>query len=526
MNPQEALGRAAAHLDDATENLTFGQYAWAFEEAWRGVAWALHAFGSPLPQLGPGGQVPAAGTLNALLAHLAHLAAPPAATRIVGWLEGKRAVDVDHGDVERMVFAAWELHDACGVWLSIPDDRLESKVMLERVSPGRVGSRVVHRRTVLKAIAASSFLPLVACDPAREPVPEPAVPPNVPLSEPVRTADARVKRVTPLGGQLWQTTDPFLFCAHHYDLYPAGNDHFGPAASLDGRLLGRDFAGKDQWSMYHGHTVPGFPRHPHRGFETVTFVRTGVLDHSDSMGAAARYGDGDVQWLTAGGGIQHAEMFPLLRPSAPNPLHLYQIWLNLPAADKMAPAHFAMLWSEKIPRVTQRDDSGKVTELTLAAGTYRGHTPPSPPPNSWACKARSDVAIWALRMEPGARFMLPVVAPGTRRTLYVHAGVGMRVAGEDVPANHRVEVDDHGPVALQAGAGETQVLLLQGRPIGEPVAKRGPFVMNTQEEIRRAYADYKATQFGGWPWGKNDPVHAGRKGRFARHIDGRVEEPT
>src|SRR6187402_1521607 len=147
----------------------------------------------------------------------------------------------------------------------------------------------------------------------------------------------------------WQTKDPFLVCVH-VDLYPQGNDRLGPAASLAGRNIGQDFAGKDGWRMYHGDTVPGFPQHPHRGFETVTFVREGFIDHSDSLGATARFGRGDVQWLTAGRGIVHCEMFPLLKPDAANPCELFQIWLNLPAADKMVDPYFTMLWNEDIPR--------------------------------------------------------------------------------------------------------------------------------------------------------------------------------
>src|SRR5688572_14326395 len=132
----------------------------------------------------------------------------------------------------------------------------------------------------------------------------------------------------------WQTRDPFLFCAHHDDHYPAGNDRMGPPpASLAGRNIGSDFELRDGWRMYHGDVVPGFPQHPHRGFETVTIVRRGMLDHSDSLGAAARFGGGDAQWLTAGKGILHAEMFPLLKPDRDNPLELFQIWLNLPAAS-------------------------------------------------------------------------------------------------------------------------------------------------------------------------------------------------
>src|SRR5512143_4267030 len=153
----------------------------------------------------------------------------------------------------------------------------------------------------------------------------------------------------------WTTFDPFLFCVHHDDAYPAGNDRLGPAASLSGRDLGQDFAGKDGWRMYHGRTVPGFPQHPHRGFETVTIVRRGLVDHADSLGAAARYGRGDVQWLTAGAGISHSEMFPLVDASAPNPLELFQIWLNLPRADKHAEPHFAMLWAGALPRLRSQD---------------------------------------------------------------------------------------------------------------------------------------------------------------------------
>ena len=107
----------------------------------------------------------------------------------------------------------------------------------------------------------------------------------------------------PLGFQ-WPTVDPFLFCVHHLDLYPAGNGSFGPdPSSLEGREIGSDFEPRDGWRMYHGEEVPGFPQHPHRGFETVTLVRKGLIDHSDSLGATARFGQGDVQWLTAGKGV-------------------------------------------------------------------------------------------------------------------------------------------------------------------------------------------------------------------------------
>ena len=113
-------------------------------------------------------------------------------------------------------------------------------------------------------------------------------------------------------GFQWDTLDPFLFCVHHEDKFPKGNEVMGPATPLNGRHLGDDFIIKDGFRMYHGKNVPGFPGHPHRGFETITVVREGIVDHADSLGAAGRYGDGDVQWMTAGKGVQHSEMFPLI----------------------------------------------------------------------------------------------------------------------------------------------------------------------------------------------------------------------
>ena len=207
--------------------------------------------------------------------------------------------------------------------------------------------------------------------------------------------------VMPLGFQ-WQTVDPFLFCVHHDDAYPAGNEHMGPAASLAGREIGQDFAGKDGWRMYHGDVVPGFPQHPHRGFETVTIVRRGLIDHSDSLGAAARFGRGDVQWLTAGKGIVHSEMFPLLERDQDNPLELFQIWLNLPRTSKMVDPYFSMLWDHTIPRHVARDAEGRETEVTVVAGSVGEIKPPLAPPDSWASRADADVAIWSIRMAPGA----------------------------------------------------------------------------------------------------------------------------
>src|SRR5947199_5350451 len=173
--------------------------------------------------------------------------------------------------------------------------------------------------------------------------------------------NSAILKVQPLGFP-WATVDPFLFCAYHDDAYPQGDGRFAPKTSLAGRDIGSDFSRKDGWSMYHGEAVPGFPAHPHRGFETVTIVRRGLIDHSDSLGATARFGDGDVQWLTAGEGIVHSEMFPLLKEDQPNPVELFQIWLNLPREDKLVKPHFTMLWDRDVPRAQFPDERGKRTE--------------------------------------------------------------------------------------------------------------------------------------------------------------------
>jgi redox-sensitive bicupin YhaK (pirin superfamily) len=333
-----------------------------------------------------------------------------------------------------------------------------------------------------------------------------------------------VLQTVPLGFQ-WATVDPFLFCVHHLDKYPEANAHMGPAASLEARDIGMDFSGADGWRMYHGSTVPGFPQHPHRGFETVTFVRQGFVDHSDSLGATARFSRGDVQWLTAGQGIVHCEMFPLLDQEGPNPCELFQIWLNLPAADKMVDPYFTMLWNHDIPRHVAADDEGRTTEVTVIAGELAGLLPPTAPPNSWASRREAEVAIWHVVSEPKAQWTLPPAAgPDTVRTLYVFEG-SVHIGDHDLEASTGAVLRADEPVTIAGGPYGAEALVLQGRPIGEPVAQYGPFVMNTKTEIEQAFADYRRTGFGGWPWPTDDPVHPRDAGRFARHADGRVEQP-
>lgn len=333
-----------------------------------------------------------------------------------------------------------------------------------------------------------------------------------------------IKSIAPLGFP-WPTLDPFLFCVHHDDAYPPGDARMGPDPKLlAGRRIGMDFEVRDGWRMYHGDVVPGFPRHPHRGFETLTLARRGFIDHSDSLGATARFGQGDAQWMTAGRGIVHSEMFPLVKRDAGNPTELFQIWLNLPARSKMVAPHFTMLWSHTIPRKTFTDADGRATEVVMVAGAVGAKSPPTPP-DSWAADPRSDVAVWTLNMQPGAGFTVPAARPGTRRMLYSFVGESLSLGGVTLEAGHAIEVAADRPVELINGGAAGELLMLQGRPIGEPVAHRGPFVMNTPGELQQAMLDYRRTGFGGWPWKADGPVHDRPRGRFAVHADGREEAP-
>lgn len=333
-------------------------------------------------------------------------------------------------------------------------------------------------------------------------------------------------KIKPLGFQ-WETADPFLFCVHHEDKFPKGNDQMGPATDyLKGRHMGDDFIIKDGFRMYHGKVVPGFPGHPHRGFETITVVRQGMVDHADSMGAAGRYGDGDVQWMTAGKGVQHSEMFPLISKEKENPMELFQIWLNLPKKNKMVEPHFKMMWRDMIPNFIHTDANKKTTTVEVIAGKIGNIKAPTPPPDSWAADETNEVAVWNIKMEAGATWVMPKASEGINRTVYFYEGSTLLLAGKDIPKYNAVELKPNMEVELKAGDKETSILVLQGKPIGEPVIQYGPFVMNTKEEINQAFEDYHKTQFGGWPWPKYDQVHARDKSRFAKHADGKEEIKT
>lgn len=322
----------------------------------------------------------------------------------------------------------------------------------------------------------------------------------------------------------WQTEDPFLITMYHKDMYPPGNEEQGPNVSLAGRNLGQDFTLRNGFRMYHGKTVPGFPVHPHRGFETVTIVLEGVVDHFDSHGSVGRYGKGDVQWLTTGKGCQHTEMFPLVHPDKNNPLELFQIWLNLPAKDKLAEPDYKMLWAEDIPVLQYEALNGRKAGLRLIAGEIDGKKSLEPCAASWAKESAHHVGIYHIMLEPEAALTLPAVSSTLNRNLYYYKGAEIHIDGHVIPVSHRVKLAGEQEITLTNGTSASELLVLEGEPINEPVVQYGPFVMTTEEEIRAAFREYQQTQFGGWPWGRPDPVNERTKGRFAKYADGKMEE--
>lgn len=154
--------------------------------------------------------------------------------------------------------------------------------------------------------------------------------------------------------------------------------------------------------MYHGQTVPGFPAHPHRGFETITIVTEGVCDHTDNKGNSGRFGGGgDTQWMTAGSGVQHCEMFPLLNNDRRNDLELFQIWLNLPKRSKSCDPNYVMIWRDALGHTSPSDG----VNVSIIAGSYQNvNASTLPPPDSWAYDQQNDVAVWLVNMDAGSSF--------------------------------------------------------------------------------------------------------------------------
>ncbi len=227
----------------------------------------------------------------------------------------------------------------------------------------------------------------------------------------------------------------------------------------------------------------GVGSHPHRGFETVTIVYQGELEHRDSTGAGGVIGTGDVQWMTAGGGIVHEEFHSRAFSAHGGTIEMVQLWVNLPARHKMTPARYQTLLDAQIPVVPLADGASRAR---LIAGELQGHRGPA--------QTFTPMQVWDLRIEAGTTARLPGTAGHTLALVVLHGTID--VNGAAAGAGQLVHLARDGEqVAIHTVDGAT-VLWLSGEPIDEPVVGYGPFVMNSVEEIHRAIDDFNRGRFG------------------------------
>jgi redox-sensitive bicupin YhaK (pirin superfamily) len=258
-----------------------------------------------------------------------------------------------------------------------------------------------------------------------------------------------------------------------------GNRAFTPEISP---FLLLDFAGPAEFPP--SEEPRGVGQHPHRGFETVTIVYQGEVEHRDSAGNAGAIGPGDVQWMTAASGVLHEERHGREFTRRGGVLEMAQLWVNLPAGAKMSPPRYQTILDRDIPAVSLPDGAGTARVI---AGDFQGTRGPA--------RTFTPVDVWDLRLKAGGRVELSL-PDGFTTILYVaHGGVvvnGSRAAGEGDVVIFSQEGEE---VAIEARLDST-LLVLSGEPIREPIASYGPFVMNTKEEILQAVADFQAGRMG------------------------------
>lgn len=243
-----------------------------------------------------------------------------------------------------------------------------------------------------------------------------------------------------------------------------------------------DYAGPAQFSP--GTRRRGVGQHPHRGFETVTLVLKGELEHRDSTGSGGLIGEGDVQWMTAGAGIVHEEFHSPEFTHHGGVLEMVQLWVNLPARDKDTPAAYQTLMNENIPAVSLGNHVGS---LRVIAGEYEGYTGPA--------RTFTPINMWDLTLEPGANVALN--APEGHTALVVVLKGTVMANGENLLHGADVACFDRQGQGFQLESNnDARLLVLTGEPINEPVVGHGPFVMNTEAEIHQAIADFQNGKFG------------------------------
>lgn len=311
--------------------------------------------------------------------------------------------------------------------------------------------------------------------------------------------------------------DPFLFTAHHIDYYPEGNDQLGPT---------KPSTEEKPYRMYYGDVVPGFPEHPHTGFETITLVERGYVDHFDSLGNSGRYAAGDVQWLSTGNGVEHCEMFPLLHQDQENPFELFQIWFNSSPDEKKQDADYKMMWREQIPHVHETDSNGLKADIRVISGRFKQTDAISRPPHSWAAAPEHRVNIYMIDLDPNAELIIPATTPTSTRFAYFYEGPQLYIEDQSIEFKHLVELKADVEIKLKNTSQRAKILWLEGEPIDAPVAMRGPFVLNSDEELNTAFARYRKTHFGPWPWDSAAPVLPREQARFASYKKGQeIEDP-
>ena len=227
----------------------------------------------------------------------------------------------------------------------------------------------------------------------------------------------------------------------------------------------------------------GVGQHPHRGFETVTIVYAGEVEHRDSTGNGGIIGKGDVQWMTAAGGILHEEFHSPAYAAQGGPFEMVQLWVNLPAKDKMGPAHYQGITDAQIPAIALPTDAGT---LRVIAGEYAGQRGPA--------RTYTPMQVWDLRLAAGKAIDVP--QPEGWSTLLVVLDGTVQVNGSVLRKAQMATLSQHGSGLRIEANNDAKVLLLAGEPIDEPVVGHGPFVMNTQQEIVQAIADFNSGKFG------------------------------
>ncbi len=229
----------------------------------------------------------------------------------------------------------------------------------------------------------------------------------------------------------------------------------------------------------------GAPDHPHRGFETVTYLLAGRMEHRDSQGHAGRLGPGDVQWMTAGAGVIHSEMPEAEFQRTGGRMHGFQLWVNLPRRDKLIRPRYQEIPAARIP--VARTPDGAVT-VRVVAGEALGARA--------VIETRTPIVYLHFTLAPGGRVVQPV-PPSYTAVVYVFGGEGRVGADERPVSDGQLAVLADGGDAVGLAGGPLEALLLAGEPLREPVARYGPFVMNTKGEIRQALLDYQAGRLGG-----------------------------